>query len=98
MSPLDKLTEALDIESMSPEEQEKTLLDLNALIFRGSIMRMIAQMDEPIREAFGKLVESNASEEQLQAFLTENVPQADQAVKDTVDVLTSDILAVTNNQ
>lgn len=97
-TPLDQIIQALDLASMTPEEQEKTMLDLNALIFRGSIMRMIEQMDEPTKEAFGKLVESDAAEEELQAFLTENVPQADQAVADTVAALTSDILAVTNSK
>lgn len=74
------------------------MLDLNELVFKGSIMRMLEQMDEPTKEAFGKLAESDAPEGELQAFIEANVPNADQAVMDTVEALTSDILAVTSNQ
>ncbi|MDB5237452.1 MAG: hypothetical protein JWL88_554 [Parcubacteria group bacterium] len=83
---------------MPVEEQEQVLLKMNELIFRGSIMRMLEQMDQPTRDAFNSLVESEGSEEDLQAFLKKNVPNADQAVADTVAALTSDILAVTSNQ
>lgn len=95
---LDSIIQALEIDQLPPEEQEDALLKLNELVFRGSIMRMLAQMDEPTKEAFGKLVEGDAPEEALQAFIEQHVPNADQAVADTVAALTSDILAVTNNQ
>lgn len=96
-NPLESVLEALHIRELPEKEQEAALLELNALIFRGSIMRMIEQMDEPTKEAFGKLVEEDAKEEELQAFITQHVPHADQAVADTVAALTSDILAVTSN-
>jgi hypothetical protein len=95
---LETLVTALKIDELSPEEQEAALLELNALIFRGSVIRMLEQMDEPTKNAFNELVEKDASEDELRAFLTEKVPHADQAVADTVASLTSDILAVTSNQ
>lgn len=97
-NPLEKVIEALHLADLPEEEQESMLLELNALVFRGSIMRMIEGMDEPTKAAFSTLVEKGGSEEELQAFLAENVPHADQAVADTIAALTSDILAVTNNQ
>ena len=97
-NPLDSIIEALGMNDLPPEEQESALLQLNELVFRGSITRMLESMDQSTREAFGKLVESDASEEDLQAFITQHVPNADQAVADTVAALTSDILSVTNSQ
>jgi hypothetical protein len=95
---LEEITRALNMDELPAEEQEKILLDLNALIFRGSIMRMLEQMDQQTRDEFNALAESDASEEQLKAFLDEKVPNADQAVADTIAALTSDILTVTSNQ
>jgi len=40
-------------------------------------------------------MESDASEEEVEAFLTERVPDADLAVTETVAELTNDILAAT---
>ncbi len=95
---LDAIVGALGLTELPAEEQEKVLLDLNALIFRGSILRMLEQMDQSTKEEFNALAESNATEEQLRAFLDEKVPNANQAVADTITALTSDILAVTSNQ
>lgn len=95
---LDVIINALKVADLPADEQEKILLELNALVFRGSVMRMLESMDEPTREQFNTLVESDASEEQLQAFITKHVPNSDQVVADTVASLTSDILAVTSNQ
>ncbi len=91
----EKLFEALGLENMEPEEQKATLLQISELVFKNSILRMIEQMDEPTKEAFTALLETDPAEEVLQAFFNEHVPNADQAVQDTVKELTDDILAVT---
>lgn len=91
----DALLEALDMGSLSPEEQEALLLDLNDLIYRGSMVRLLERMDDASRVAFEALVESDASEEQVEAFLQEHVPDADQAVLETVKEISDDILAAT---
>ncbi len=91
----DQLLAALDLESLSPEEQEAMLLEINELVFKGSMVRLIERMDESTRDEFTKLMDSDASEEEVEAFLAEKVPDADQAVADAVSELTSDILAAT---
>lgn len=89
------ILEALDIASLPPEEQEEILLDLNSLIFRGTLLRLIERMDDATRDEFTKLMETDADEDQIEAFLTERVPDADSAVRDTVKELTDDIVAAT---
>ena len=95
MTTSSSLLEALDIADLPLEEQEAVLLEINELVFKGSMLRMIEQMDEATSEAFTALMDSDADEEAVEAFLTKNVPGADQAVLDTITELTDDILAVT---
>ena len=90
------ILEALDIESLEPAEQESFMLELNALIFRGSLVRLIERMDDGTRAAFNTLVARNPTEELMEEFLMTHVPDANKAVEETVEELTSDILAVTS--
>jgi hypothetical protein len=89
------ILEALDLSELPAEEQEALLLDLNALVFRGSMVRLVERMDESSRADFEKLVDSDPSEEKLEAFLRARVPDADQAVLETVQEISGDILAAT---
>ena len=91
---LQKLIAALDLTSVPSEEHEAMLLDLNEIVFKNSLIRMIESMDEPTRDEFAKLMESEASEEELEKFLAERVPGADKAIEEAVESLTDDILAV----
>lgn len=91
---LQKLIAALDLSSLPSEEREEILLDLNEVVFKNSLIRMIEIMDEPTREEFARLMESEASEQELETFLAERVPGADKAIEEAVESLTDDILAV----
>jgi len=90
-----EMINALDLASLSPEEQEAVLLDLNELVYKGTMLRLVEGMDDKTRLEFTALMESDASEEEVEAFLTERVPDADLAVTETVAELTNDILAAT---
>jgi hypothetical protein len=89
-----KLVNALDLEALPLEEQNELLLDLNSVIFKKSLVRMIENMDEATREEFAALMENGASEEEIETFLTTKVPGAEEAVQEAVETLTDDILAV----
>ncbi len=95
MSTQQSILEALDISSLPAEEQEEILLDLNSLIFKGSLIRLIERMDEPTKDAFNVLMDTDPSEDEVETFLAKHVPDADAAVQETLDELASDILAVT---
>ena len=85
---------ALDLEAFPLEEQNELLLDLNSVIFKKSLVRMIENMSEATRDEFAALMENEASEEEIEAFLTTKVPGADEAIAEAVETLTDDILAV----
>lgn len=86
--------EALDLEALPLEEQNELLLDLNSVIFKKSLVRMIENMSDATRAEFAALMENEASEEDMEAFLTTKVPRAEEAVQEAVETLTDDILAV----
>lgn len=89
------LLKALELESLSPEEQEELLLDLNELVYKGSLMRLVGMMDEKTKADFEKLLDSGASEDDVERFLAARVPDSGRAVEDTIQELRDDILAVT---
>jgi len=93
--PFEEIAKALDLESLSIDEQEEIMLDLNALIFKGTMVRLVEAMEPEVRAKWCELVEEEASEAVMENFLKENVPNADLAVVEVVRELTSDILAVT---
>ncbi len=93
--PLTDIMTALQIDELAPEEQEELLLDLGDLILRGSMARLVERMDGKTREEFTALMERNASDEEVEAFLAARVPGADAAVQEAVQDLTDDILAAT---
>ena len=97
-NPVAEILEALQLSELSPEEQEQMLLDINAIIYEGSMVRIVERMDEQTRADFEALMESDAEEEAMEAFLKERVPDADALVAETVKELTDDILSGTDTK
>jgi hypothetical protein len=89
------IIQALNLKQLSKTEQEEILLDLNELLFKGTLVRLLERMDEKTQEEFDALLSSDASEEVVEKFLKKHVPHADAAVEETITELTNDILAVT---
>jgi Protein of unknown function (DUF5663) len=89
------ITDALEFDEMTPEEQEELMLDLGNLIYNGTMLRIMERMDEKYKDDFHALIDKNAPEEELAEFIEKHVPNADAAVEETVAELTRDILAVT---
>ncbi|MDB5195556.1 MAG: hypothetical protein JWO84_740 [Parcubacteria group bacterium] len=91
-----QILDSVEFSVLTQAEQEAFLLDLNSVIFRGAVTRTLERMDEPTREAWHNLIASGASAASMQRFLDRKVPQADLALAETVEILASDILAVTH--
>lgn len=92
---LPTLIDALDIGSLAPDEQEELLLDLNDLVYKGTLLRLVGMMDDKTKSDFEKLLDSDPEEEAVESFLEERVPDSGKAVEDTIQELRDDILAVT---
>jgi 16S rRNA C1402 (ribose-2'-O) methylase RsmI len=89
------ILEALNLSELLPEEQEEILLDIHELILKGTLVRLAEQMDEKMRGEFEVLLDADSSEEEIADFIEKNVPNADNALEETVAELTNDILAAT---
>ncbi len=94
----DDLLKALQLEELSPTDQESILLEMEDLITQGTMIRLIALMDEPTLTQFQKLLDTEASEEQIDGFIKQHVPDADKALQDTIEELRDDILATTSKE
>lgn len=94
----EELLRALDLEALAPEEQEALMLELHDLIARGSILRLMERMDEGTKDRFAKLVEGTVSNEEIEAFIVQNVPDANAIVAETVRQLTDDIVTATDSK
>lgn len=91
----EEVLEALDLESMSPEEQETALVEIQELITQGVMVRVVERLTDEQRTAFEALLTSDADEDAVGAFLQENVPDMDALVAETVAELQGAILAET---
>lgn len=89
-----QIRDALGLDELTPEEQEEILLDIEDMLKKGTLIRIAERMDDPTKEAFLALTEKDASEEEMDAFLKANVPDAPVALEETLEELTNDILAL----
>jgi len=93
----EKVLSALDLESLSQEEQEALLTDLHEIIARGSLLRIMERMDEETKASLEALMESDASDVAIEEFIQANVPDADAAVAETVEEIQNDILTLADS-
>lgn len=95
---LSQVLDALDLSELPIEEQEELLIDLNKLVFQGSILRLYEKLDAGAKQEFLRLLETNPDDAVVDGFLRERVADADAAVAETVKEISDDILAVTGNK
>lgn len=88
------LLQALTHESQSIEQQAESLTAVGDLVFRETLVRLIAAMDASTQEAFDALLAQNPSEDELMAFLSERIPNAAGMVQGSIDEVRDGILAV----
>jgi hypothetical protein len=92
---MQNVMDALHIFELPEEEQEELLNDINELIFKGTLIRLLERMDEKTRDEFSKLLDQDAPEEVIESFIEKHVVNADTAVEEAIIELRDDILAVT---
>ncbi len=92
----DELFKALQLEHLTPEDQEKILLEMGDIIEQGVMIRLISLMDDQTRLEFEKLLDSESDEEEVEEFIKKHVPNSDKIIQDTIEELRDDILATTS--
>jgi len=91
------ILDTLGFSELLPDEQQELLIDLNSLIFEGTMVRLVERMDHATRDEFAKLMETDPSEEAVEEFLRSRVPDADGAAVEAIKEVTDDILSATGN-
>jgi len=89
------ILEALNFAALEEAEQQELLLEISELVSKGTFIRLLERMDERTRDEFTALMERDATDEEVQAFIDVRVPDAQSAVTETVQELTNDILSLT---
>ena len=92
------ILDALNIASLQETEQEELLLDLQSLVYKSTLIRLIGKMDEKNQDEFNTLLDTQPSEDTVLAFLYEKIPDADAIVAEVLADLRGDILEVTGNK
>ena len=92
--PYNELLRKLGFTLFEPYEQEEMLLALSSIIFRGSLVRMVERMDEKTREDFSHLCARGVSDEEMAAFIEGRVPDAQEAIRETIQELEEDVNAL----
>ena len=92
------ILETLGFNDLELPEQEELLLDLQGLVYKGSLIRLIERMDEHTQEKFNVFLDTSPDEEAVMAFISEHVGDADAIVAETLADIQNDILAVTKTK
>lgn len=90
------ILDALNFAELEVEDQQELMIELSDLIFKGTLVRLLERMSESQRDEFTALLERDAPEEEIEAYIDEHVKEADMAAAETIQELTDDILAITN--
>jgi hypothetical protein len=93
--PLKDVSDALALDELPEEQQAELLEELAELAAEGALLRAAERMPDEAKKAFGQLLEDDASEEEIAAYIESHVPDAGNLVEETLTDIRNDILAVT---
>lgn len=89
------ILDALNIDSLEPEDQEEILSDLADIIAVGTMTRLIEHLDEQGCVELEQLLDRDASEDEIDTFIHDHVPHSEKIVQEILDELRDDILTET---
>ena len=83
MNPIKQnIINALNIQALSSEEQEKIMVRVGTLIYQNVLMRVLSIMSEEEENEFEKLLDANAQPEEIFTFLQSKEPNLDQIIEE----------------
>lgn len=80
-----RIKEILDIDKLSPTEQDNMMMKLGDIVYEKTLIRCYALMSEENEIAFENLVESKSSPEELLMFLKEKIPNIENIVTEEAE-------------
>ena len=74
MNPIQQnITNVLELDKLSPEEKQETIVRVGALIYQNVLMRVMEMITEADQDEFEKLLDNNAKPEEIFMFLKNKV-------------------------
>lgn len=74
MNPIQKnITNALEIDSLPPEEQQEIILRVGAIIYQNVLIRVMEILTDSEQDEFEKLLDAGAKPEEIFSFLKDKV-------------------------
>ena len=89
---LNKIFEELKIENLSDEEKTDFLARAGELLQKRILLRIIDSMNEREQEEFEKFLEEETSQEKINQYLEEKVPNLEEIIKEETEAMRKDIL------
>ena len=81
MNPIkDNIIKDLELNKLSPEEQEETLLRVGNIIYQNVLMRVLEVMPDKDQDEFEKILDGNGSAEEIFTFLKNKNPNFEQII------------------
>ena len=84
--------DAINMHSLPQEEQEEFLIDLQSLVYKNTLVRLIERMDEATKEDFNTFLTTNPDEDAVLAYIYKKIPDADALVDQVIAQMQNDIL------
>ncbi|MDO8659787.1 MAG: DUF5663 domain-containing protein [Candidatus Parcubacteria bacterium] len=81
MNPIQQnITNVLELDKLTPEERQETLIRVGALIYQNVLMRVMEMMTEQNQDEFEKMLDNNAKPEEIFMFLKNKVPDFEKII------------------
>lgn len=84
------LIEMYNLSSLSEAEQNEIIERIGSLVFQAILMRVMENMSDTDKQSFEKLLDHDASPEEITGFLREKVPGFDEVAKEEAEKLHAD--------
>lgn len=86
------LIEELGLSDLPQEKQEKLLIRMTEVVLKRIFVETVEKLSEADQEAYSKMMEENASPEDVEKFLNEKISGYDALVKKIVDDFKEEML------
>lgn len=80
---------SFDFSGYSVEEKEAVIEETTGMIMESTMLRLLDESGEAMQEKFGALIETQPTEEQMTAFVTEHFPNFNEVLVDEIKIFQS---------
>ncbi len=91
-----KILEHLGIETIPQEMQNEIIAKFGEVVFKEILLQTLERFDESQQKEYEQMLERNASPEEMETFLKQEIPDYEQLVFSVIDSLMKDLKNASN--